>query len=461
MARKKLIYQCTECNARSPKWMGKCLDCGEWNTYEELEVARTKGKTSKRVSTAPGTQKGTTGLTAITDVSKQDTERITLGIGELDRVLGGGLVKGSLILLGGDPGIGKSTISSAASACIARQGKKVLYVSGEESLHQTRMRAERTGCLHENILLLAEVEMDVIQDEVQKSRPDLLIVDSIQSVYCPDLPSTPGTVTQLREATSRFMFMAKKRAIPTLLIGHVTKDGAIAGPRILEHMVDTVLYFEGERGHPFRILRAVKNRFGSTNEIGVFEMKEEGLVEVGNPSKLFLDQRPKDAAGSVVTVCMEGSRPLLVEVQALVGSSSYGTPRRTCQGVDHNRVALLVAILERHGGLQLNALDIFANVAGGFRLDEPSADLAVAMALVSSFRGKPLPRHMALFGEIGLTGEIRAVGQAETRIKEAKKLGFTQVMIPENNRKRLPKIDGIEIIGVRNVEEALVPFMHR
>lgn len=454
MARKQIVYECSACGARSPKWMGKCLDCNEWNTYEELEVAKTKGKSKSRTRMSPG-NRGVSGATPITEVSRADSDRIQLGIKELDRVLGGGLVRGSLILLGGDPGIGKSTLSSAMSSCMAQAGKKVLYVSGEESLHQTRMRAERIDGIHENILLLAEVEMDRIQDEVEASKPDLLIVDSIQSVYCPDIPSTPGTMTQLRETTGRLMFLAKKREIPTLLIGHVTKDGVIAGPRMLEHMVDTVLYFEGERGHPYRILRSVKNRFGSTNEIGVFEMKEQGLVEVGNPSKLFLDQRPEQSAGSVVTVCMEGTRPLLVEVQSLVGSASYGTPRRTCTGLDHNRVALLVAILEKHGGMHLNSLDIFANVAGGYKLHEPSSDLAVAMALVSSFRDRPMPRTTALFGEVGLTGEVRAVSQAEARIREAMKLGFTQIILPHNNITHLPKIKGVDLIGIKVISESI------
>jgi DNA repair protein RadA/Sms len=436
--------------------MGRCSDCGEWNTLEELEITKTKGKTPRRQKQSPGSTQS--GLTPITEVPRKGADRIQLGVGELDRVLGGGLVIGSLILLGGDPGVGKSTMASRVSACMARLDKKVLYVSGEESMHQTRMRAERINCLHENIFLFSEVEMDRIQDEVHRSKPDLLVVDSIQSVYCPELPSTPGTVTQLRETTGRLMFLAKKGNVPTLLIGHVTKDGAIAGPRILEHMVDTVLYFEGERGHPYRILRSVKNRFGSTNEIGVFEMKEEGLVEIDNPSKLFLEQRPNSSPGSVVTISIEGTRPLLVEVQALIGSSSYGTPRRTCTGVDHNRVALLTAILEKHGGLHLNSLDIFVNVAGGFKLVEPAADLAVSMALVSSFRNKSLPLKMAMFGEIGLTGEVRAVSQAEARIHEAIKLGFTQVMLPENNRKRIKSIEGVELIGVRTVDEMLSFF---
>ncbi|TNE49994.1 MAG: DNA repair protein RadA [Deltaproteobacteria bacterium] len=452
MAKKSTVFQCRECGFQSTKWMGRCSGCESWNSMDEIDVGvgkkRGKAKANRKASVE-------TAAVAINQVGQGDWNRMPLGLGELDRVLGGGLVKGSLVLLGGDPGIGKSTLASSMAFRFADGKRKVLYVSGEESLQQTRMRAERIGCLDPNVLLLAEVDLDRVDDEVLTLQPEMLVVDSIQSVFCPELSSTPGTVSQLRESASRLMQIAKRREIPTLLIGHVTKDGAIAGPRVLEHMVDTVLYFEGERGHPYRILRAVKNRFGSTNEIGVFEMKEEGLVEVGNPSSLFLEQRPMDAAGSVVTVCMEGSRPLMVEVQALVGSASYGTPRRTCTGMDHNRVALLVAVLEKRGGLQLSQLDIFANVAGGFRLDEPAADLSIAMSLASSFRGRPVPHHMAMFGEIGLTGEIRAVSQCETRVREAMKLGFNQILLPANNQERLRHLDGVLLAGVRNVDEAL------
>lgn len=452
MAKNQNAFQCRECGYRSPKWMGRCPECEAWNAFDEVELLVGKKKGKAEITTH-GSSRST--AIPINEVQQGDWNRTPLCIPELDRVLGGGLVRGSLILLGGDPGIGKSTLASAIAFSFAQTGRKVLYVSGEESLQQTRMRAERIHGLDPNVMLLAEVDMDKIDNEVASVQPAMLVVDSIQSVYCPELPATPGTISQLRESAARLMQIAKRRDIATLLIGHVTKDGAIAGPRVLEHMVDTVLYFEGERGHPYRILRAVKNRFGSTHEIGVFEMKEEGLVEVLNPSTLFLDQRPLGAAGSVVTVCVEGTRPLLVEVQALVGSCSYGTPRRTCTGMDHNRVALLVAVLEKRTGLQMSSLDIFANVAGGFRLDEPAADLSIAMSLASSFRGKPVPQRMAMFGEIGLTGEIRGVSQCEVRVREAMKLGFQQILMPANNHERLPPIEGALCIGVRSVEEAL------
>jgi DNA repair protein RadA/Sms len=432
--------------------MGRCPDCSGWSSLEEQEVSSTK-RVQKQGSA--GAKSAAGHAVSITAVEQGGWERLPLNIGEIDRVLGGGLVRGSLILLGGDPGIGKSTLASAIAARVALTQRKVLYVSGEESLQQTRMRAERVDCLQKDILLLSEVDMDRIEAEIDCVNPQMLIIDSIQSVYCPEVASTPGTIGQLREASHRLMQIAKRRDIPTLLIGHVTKDGVIAGPRVLEHLVDTVLYFEGERGHPYRILRAVKNRFGSTNEIGVFEMKDSGLVEVKNPSLLFLGQRPVDAAGSTVTVCMEGTRPLMVEVQALVGSASYGNPRRTCTGVDPNRVALLVAVLEKRGGLQLSSLDIFANVAGGFRLDEPAADLPVTLALASSFRGRPVPHQMAMFGEIGLTGEIRGVSQAEARVREAIKLGFSQIMLPANNCERIAPIAQILLVGVRSIDEAL------
>ncbi|MCB9639210.1 MAG: DNA repair protein RadA [Myxococcales bacterium] len=458
MAKAKVVYECSGCGSRTPKWLGRCPDCGAWNSYVELTEAPQKSSHEARRKQTLAQDDGPTPLT---DVKEVDASRYRFLIKELDRVLGGGLVPGSLILLGGDPGIGKSTIAMQAAAQMARNGKKVLYVSGEESLPQAHMRAKRLGMLHENILMLAEVDVEHIRTQVQRVKPSLLIVDSIQSVYCPEVTAAPGAISQIRESTSRFLHLAKREAVPTLLIGHVTKDGAIAGPRVLEHMVDTVLYFEGDRGHPYRILRAVKNRFGSTNEIGVFEMKEDGLQEVGNPSALFLDQRPLDAPGSVVTVCIEGSRPMLVEVQALVGTPVYGTPRRTCTGVDPNRVALLVAVLEKSGGMQIASADIFVNVAGGYRLDEPAADLAVAMALASSFRGRAVPQDMAIFGELGLAGEVRGISQAETRAKEAVKLGFSKVMLPEHNRASLPQPKKAKFFGAKRLDDALDALFSR
>jgi DNA repair protein RadA/Sms len=458
MAKAKVIYECGGCGSKTPKWLGRCPDCGAWNSFVEMTEAPQKSSHEARRKNTLAQEDGPTPLT---EVEVGDVTRYRFGVAELDRVLGGGLVPGCLILLGGDPGIGKSTLAMQAAAKMARDGHKVLYVSGEESLPQAHMRAKRLGMLHEGILMLAEVDVDHIRQQVQRVKPALLIVDSIQSVYCPEIPAAPGAVSQIREATSRFLHLAKRESIPTLLIGHVTKDGAIAGPRVLEHMVDTVLYFEGDRGHPYRILRAVKNRFGSTNEIGVFEMKADGLQEVGNPSALFLDQRPLDAPGSVVTVCIEGTRPMLVEVQALVGTPVYGTPRRTCNGVDPNRVALLVAVLEKSGGMQIAAADIFVNVAGGYRLDEPAVDLAVAMALASSFRGRALPQDMAVFGELGLAGEVRGISQAETRAKEAVKLGFSQILLPEHNRTALAAPRKSRFVGVRRLEEALDALFSR
>jgi len=454
MAKKKRkSYMCQECGHREPKWLGRCPECSAWSSFEEYEESNLKVTAERAVARGKLSDVGHS--VPLTEVPKKDAERIQFGIHELDRVLGGGLVPGSLVLLGGDPGIGKSTLSLEAAFQFAAQDHHVLYVSGEESLQQTRMRAERTEVMHPLISLLAEVDIEQIQKEVQRAKPKLLIIDSIQSVYCPDVSSTPGSVNQIRESSARLLHLAKRESLPIIMIGHVTKGGVIAGPKLLEHMVDTVLYFEGERGHPYRILRAVKNRFGSTNEIGVFEMKEEGLVEVGNPSKLFLEQRPVDAPGSVVTICMEGTRPLLVEVQALVGSPAYGTPRRTCTGVDHNRVAMLVAVLEKSGGLQISSADIFVNVAGGFRLDEPAADLAIIAALASSFRGVAIPQRLAIFGEVGLSGEIRGVSQSDARTTEARKLGFSEIVLPQNNRARMLNEDLEGLIGFRHVGQAL------
>jgi DNA repair protein RadA/Sms len=391
---------------------------------------------------------------AICDVPPQSEIRISSGIGELDRVLGGGIVPGSLVLIGGDPGIGKSTLLLQAMNSLAAGNGPVLYVSGEESASQTRLRGERLGVAHRGLLILAENSLEAILDHVAAVKPHVLVVDSIQTVWTSSLESAPGSVSQVRESAGKLMLLAKGRNIPAFLVGHVTKDGAIAGPRVLEHMVDTVLYFEGDGSHPFRILRAVKNRFGSTNEIGVFEMKQEGLCCVANPSELFLAERPLGVSGSVVTTSLEGSRPLLVELQALVTSSSYGVPRRTTIGVDHNRLALLVAVLEKKVGLHLAGQDIFLNVAGGVRLNEPAADLAMIMAVASSHLDRVINPQAVVLGEVGLGGEVRAVTQVEQRIAEAEKLGFATCILPDANLRRLKK-GRFSLIGVSSVREAM------
>jgi DNA repair protein RadA/Sms len=384
-----------------------------------------------------------------------DGHRVLTDIDEFDRVLGGGLVAGTLVLIGGDPGIGKSTLMLQALFGLANQGMKVLYVSGEESVRQIRIRSKRLATVSPEMLIVSEVEVDAILAMIESVKPQVLVIDSIQTMFNSDLSSAPGSVSQVREATVRLMLLAKKTGIPTLLVGHVTKDGAIAGPKLLEHMVDTVLYFEGDRNHMFRILRAVKNRFGSTNEIGVFEMKDKGLEEVANPSAVFLSERPEKAAGSVVTASMEGTRPILVELQALASSTSFGTPRRTILGLDQNRVALLAAVMEKKLGMHLMGYDIFMNVAGGVKVGEPAVDLAVVAAIASSFLDKPIPENTVVLGEVGLTGEVRAIGQIDNRIAEISKMGFTRCLVPRSNVKRVPKKEGIGITGVKTVEEAV------
>lgn len=445
--RQKTVFSCSQCGSQSPKWLGRCPDCGAWNSMaEETQMVSKSGRESRStgMSTAP---------VPIGEVPPQAEVRLPCGIGELDRVLGGGLVPGSLVLIGGDPGIGKSTLLLQAMHHLAAEGD-VLYVSGEESAAQTRLRGERLGLSGRRLLVLAENGLEEIVAQVEQLRPRAVVVDSIQTVWTRSLESAPGSVSQVRESAGRLMVLAKGSGIPVFIVGHVTKDGAIAGPRVLEHMVDTVLYFEGDRGHPYRILRAVKNRFGSTNEIGVFEMKSGGLEEVSNPSELFLSERPLDAPGSVVTASLEGSRPLLVEIQALVTPSSYGTPRRTTIGVDGNRLALLVAVLEKKAGLHLGGQDIFLNVAGGARLSEPAADLAILLAVASSHLDRPLPHQTVVFGEVGLAGEIRAITQPELRILEATKLGFKDCLLPAGNLRRLPKTQ-LRLEGVASVQEAL------
>jgi DNA repair protein RadA/Sms len=447
----KIVYVCQSCGAQSPRWMGKCSDCGQWNTMVEERVEKPKpgGRSSAGGSAEP---------LLLGDIKAGDEDRFVTKIGELDRVLGGGIVAGSVVLIGGDPGIGKSTLVLQMLRQVSDLRGKALYVSGEESPSQIKMRAQRLGVKSENLYVLAETSLEEILRAADELQPQTIVVDSVQTVYTSELPSAPGSVGQVREVSGRLMLHAKRAGIPTFLIGHVTKDGAIAGPRVLEHIVDTVLYFEGDRGHAFRILRAVKNRFGSTNEIGVFEMKESGLAEVANPSELFLAERPKDATGSVVVSSLEGTRPILAELQALVAPSKLTMPRRTTIGVDYNRVSLLLAVLEKRVGMHLMGMDVFVNVVGGLKIDEPAVDLGVIAAVASSFRERPVPPDMVVMGEVGLAGEVRAISQAEARLKDAAKLGFSRCILPAANLEKIEKSAGIkkmELMGVRTVEEAM------
>jgi DNA repair protein RadA/Sms len=445
MAKPRATFVCQSCGFQSPRWLGKCPDCQEWNSLVE------ERQEPERLTLRP--RGGATEPTPITELGETSAVRQSSGIAELDRVLGGGVVPGSVILIGGDPGIGKSTLVLQALAALARSGA-VLYVSGEESPQQVKMRADRLGVAERELLVLAETSVESILQHAAARRPHVLAVDSIQTVFTEQLGSAPGSIGQVRESAAQLVQMAKSRALATFLVGHVTKEGSFAGPRVLEHMVDTVLYFEGDRGHSFRVLRAVKNRFGSTNEIGVFEMKESGLRPVPNPSALFLAERPIDAPGSVVVASIEGTRPILVEIQALVSPTAFGTARRTTLGLDPNRVALLVAIVEKKMGLQLTGHDIFVNVAGGVCVDEPAVDLGCIAAVASSFLDRPVDPHTLVLGEVGLAGEVRAIGQTETRLKEGATLGFKRCVLPESSRRQLPPIDGVEIIGVQTLGEA-------
>jgi DNA repair protein RadA/Sms len=446
----KTIFCCQACGYQTPKWMGKCPDCGGWQTFvEEVQVAKSTQRVVRSLSSLQIKP------VPIDSIELEQDDRLLTGIGEFDRVLGGGLVPGTLVLIGGDPGIGKSTLMLEALHGIAREGRKVLYVSGEESIRQMRIRSQRLSAVSSDLLVVSENDLESILLMIESVQPDVIVIDSIQTMFSPDLTSAPGSVTQVRESTVRLMLMAKKTGVPVFLVGHVTKDGVIAGPRLLEHMVDTVLYFEGDSNHVFRILRAVKNRFGSTNEIGVFEMNENGLSEVANPSAAFLSERPANVPGSVVTASMEGTRPILVELQALVSSTSFGNPRRTILGIDHNRVALLVAVMEKKLGMHLMGHDIFINVAGGVKVDEPAIDMGIVSAVASSFLDRSIPKGTITFGEVGLTGEVRAIGHVETRIAEAKKMGFARCLVPQSNLKRMTKVKEIELIGVKTISEAI------
>ena len=446
------IFVCQNCGSQARKWLGQCPDCNEWNTLVE---ERFRAAPSAAAVTGFGTTFRESAPIAYGNIESQDDSRTSSGIDELDRVLGGGIVAGSLVLIGGAPGIGKSTIVIQMADKLGRNGAKVLYVSGEESERQIKMRGERLGLEAENLFLLPETNLQTILAETDKLRPDFVIVDSIQTVFSERIESAPGSVSQVRDVAAQFMMFAKQTGTPVFLTGHVTKEGSIAGPKTLEHIVDTVLYFEGDRHHNHRIIRATKNRFGAANEIGVFEMTNAGLIPVGNPSELFLQERPENATGSVVTVCMEGTRPMLVEVQALVSSTKFGTARRMTQGFDHNRASLLIAVLEKQVGLQLAGDDVFVNIAGGMEIDEPAADLGIIAAIASSFRNLQVPPETAVFGEVGLTGEVRGVLQAQSRAREAQVLGFKKLILPESNKKGLEKLLGIRVVGVKNLEQAM------
>lgn len=444
----KTVFICQECGYESPKWLGRCTGCGTWNSMVEEKI--TKQKSGKRLHEDQKVQ-----AMSITEVKTSKQPRYHTGIKELNRVLGGGLVPGSLILVGGDPGIGKSTLLLQMAFQLAKQNRSVLYVSGEESLEQIRMRAERLDALHQKLQVVSETELFRIEALIEQVKPELTIIDSIQTMYHAEVTSAPGSVSQVRECTGYFMRLAKEKRSSIMIVGHVTKAGAIAGPRMLEHMVDSVLYFEGERHHSYRILRAVKNRFGSTNEMGVFEMKEQGLEEVANPSELFLSERPTGVPGTAVVASMEGTRPVLVELQALVASTHFAAPKRMATGVDQHRLTMMIAVLEKRLGLFLQNQDIYLNAVGGVRLDEPAVDLAIVISLASSFREVPTKAHDLFIGEVGLTGEVRGVSYVEQRIKEAKQMGFRRIILPEKNDKGFHVDEGIKLIGVSTVGEAL------
>lgn len=445
-------FFCQECGYESSKWMGQCPGCRAWNTFVEEKVV-----TGKKV---PGGAAGSSALreaalSRISEVSMSGEERISTGIEELNRVLGGGIVPGSLTLVGGDPGIGKSTLLLQVCQKLAAAEKKVLYISGEESLKQIRIRADRIGTFEDSLLLLCETNLALIAEIMRREKPDVTVIDSIQTMYSEEVSSAPGSVSQVRESTNIFLQLAKGMNISIFIVGHVTKEGTVAGPRVLEHMVDTVLYFEGDRHASYRILRGVKNRFGSTNEIGVFEMREEGLCEVKNPSEYMLSGRPEGASGSVVACSMEGTRPILIEIQALVCGSNFGIPRRQAIGTDFNRVNLLMAVLEKRVGLQMSGCDAYVNIAGGIKAVEPAIDLGIVMAVVSSFKNRAIDDRTVVFGEVGLSGEIRAVSMVEQRIQEARKLGFTTCVLPAVSMEKLKSIEGMRLVGVKSVRDAI------
>ena len=445
---KKSIFFCQNCGHEESKWLGQCPVCRQWNTFveEKVTVAKTGGQT-KSLKEAE--------VVALSSVQTDREERVCTGIGELDRVLGGGIVPGSLVLVGGDPGIGKSTLLLQVCQRLTERKQKLLYISGEESLKQIKLRADRMGTFTDDLLLLCETNIETIRSVIEKERPSLVVIDSIQTMYSEEVSSAPGSVSQVREATNIFMQIAKGMGISIFIVGHVTKEGTVAGPRVLEHMVDTVLYFEGDRHASYRILRGVKNRFGSTNEIGVFEMRQDGLREVENPSEFMLNGRPENASGSVVACSMEGTRPILLEIQALVCRSNFGMPRRTAAGTDYNRVNLLMAVLEKRLGLPLSNYDAYVNIAGGIRINEPAVDLGIVLALVSSYKNRPVSEDVLVFGEVGLSGEVRAVNMPEQRVSEAKKLGFQTCILPQVCLEHMPEVKGIRLVGARSVRDVM------
>lgn len=456
MAKAKSVYFCQECGYELSKWMGQCPACKAWNSIVEETVVKTQaGSGTARKSLAVSEPK------VLTDIEITSEHRISTGIGEFDRVLGGGIVKGSLVLVGGDPGIGKSTLLLQMCRHTSETNCRVLYISGEESLAQIKIRADRLGSFGKSLSLLCETNLNIIEETVLKYKPEIVIIDSIQTMFKEEVSSAPGSVSQVRETTAVLMRLAKDNGISIFIVGHVTKEGVVAGPRVLEHMVDTVLYFEGERYASYRLLRAVKNRFGSTNEIGVFEMRHDGLRQVENPSEYMLNGKPSGASGSVVTCAMEGSRPILVEIQALVSQTNFNMPKRTAAGTDYNRVNILMAVLEKRLGLSMGNCDAYVNVAGGMRLLEPAIDLAIVTALISSYSNKPVSEHTIVFGEVGLTGEVRAVNMAQQRIAEAAKLGFSTCVVPKVNLKGIKTSPEIAVIGIESVRDVMKLFSHK
>ncbi len=449
-SKRTTLFFCQNCGYESVKWMGQCPGCKEWNTFVEEQVTtaslKGNGRTERAIPQEPA---------ILSAIEMKEDDRISTGIGELDRVLGGGIVAGSLTLVGGDPGIGKSTLLLQMCRFLALSAHKVLYISGEESLKQIKMRASRIGSFNDNLLLLCETNLDHIEDTIRKHLPEVVIIDSIQTMYRENISAAPGSVSQVRESTGTLLQLAKGLGVSIFIVGHVTKEGTVAGPRVLEHMVDTVLYFEGDRHASYRILRGVKNRFGSTNEIGVFEMGEEGLREVENPSEYMLSGRPAGASGCVVACSLEGTRPLMVEIQALVCHSSFGIPRRQATGTDLNRINLLMAVLEKRIGVQVSSCDAYVNIAGGMKIQEPAVDLGTVMAIVSSFKNRPIDEKLVAFGEVGISGEVRAVSMAQQRVQEAKKLGFSTCVLPKSCADSLIDKKGIRIIGVTNIQEAI------